>query len=45
MNGHAFEPTNKWKLCMPLPGICENSLEPTTVEMVVQSLVFSIKDE
>jgi len=29
---------------MLLPGILENSLEPTTVEMMVQSLVFSIKD-
>jgi hypothetical protein len=30
---------------MLLAGIRENSLEPPTVEMMVQSLVFSIKDE
>jgi hypothetical protein len=30
---------------MLLPGIRDNSLEQTTVDMMVQSLVFSITDE
>jgi len=30
---------------MLLPGIRDNSVEQTTVDMMVKSLVFSIKDE